>query len=306
MPLTQGRYVPVFVLTRRERFAFRLRGLRGTVAGFFLYPPWRRHPEDTDGGFQLRREWGFWMVRPNRGWRSVRWVTPPVHATRHIPRTDRDAAGLWGAHRLGLTVESGPYLPGAGGGGRSLTVMGRHVSSPVPAGRRAQKQRSGTPATGRQPETPEKAREVVRDWIVSAGLVPSEDSIAELLPVARVWAPQYRRVAIKLVAEGRTPTLEAVESVTRQTIAAKKQAAAQRDAEVAAFVAECGSDARAWVRRYCTTHGHGPLWSELATALELQRRMTDVTIRALEREGWIRTGPEARSMRPGPRSEPNA
>jgi hypothetical protein len=143
--------------------------------------------------------------------------------------------------------------------------------------------------------------------------VPSEERIAELLPLARVWAPQYRRVAIKLVAGGQSPTREAVESVTWQMIAAKKQAAAQRDAEVDAFVAECGPDAGAWVRRYCTTHGHGPLWSELVRALELEHRLlTKVTIHALEREGWIRTGAEARSMCPGPRahltarSEPDA
>lgn len=104
MPLTQGRYVPVFGRTRRERIASRLRWLRGNVLGFFLHPPWRRHPEDTGGGSHVCREWGWWMVRPCRGWRSVRWVTPPLHATRNIPRTDRDTAVLWAAHRLEIQV----------------------------------------------------------------------------------------------------------------------------------------------------------------------------------------------------------
>lgn len=104
MPLTRGRYMPVPGLTRRQVIASRLRWLRGTVLGFFLYPPWRRHPEDTGGGFQVRREWGYWTVRPNRGWRSVRWVTPPVHATRHIPRSDHDDAWIWGTEVLGITV----------------------------------------------------------------------------------------------------------------------------------------------------------------------------------------------------------
>jgi hypothetical protein len=181
--------------------------------------------------------------------------------------------------------------------------MGSHVSTPAPTARRAPKKQ--WPSTGRPARNPGQARDVVRDWIISAGLVPSEDRIAELLPVARVWAPQYRRVAIKLVAQGQSPTREAVESATRQMIATKKQATAQRDAEVTAFVTKYGPDAAAWVGRYRTTHGHGPLWSELAAALELEdRRLTEVTIRALEREGWIHTTPQPRSMRPGPRAHP--
>jgi hypothetical protein len=104
MPLTQGRYAPVVGLSRREVTASRLRWLRGNVVGFFLYPSWRRHPEDTGEGFHLTREWGFWMVRRHRGWRSVRWVTPPAYATRRVPGDDRDAAQLWGAQVLGVPV----------------------------------------------------------------------------------------------------------------------------------------------------------------------------------------------------------
>lgn len=132
--------------------------------------------------------------------------------------------------------------------------------------------------------------------------MPSEERILELLPLARVWAPQYRRVAIKLVAGEESPTREAVESATRQMIAARRQAAAQRDAEVSAFVAKYGPDAASWVRRYRSTHGHGPLWSELRRALELDHQQLKATIHALEREGWIRTSPKTRSMRPGPRA----
>jgi heme-degrading monooxygenase HmoA len=36
--------------------------------------------------------------------------------------------------------------------------------------------------------------------------------------------------------------------------------------------------------------------------LGLEHRQRELTIRTLEREGWISTGPEARSMRPGPRA----
>ena len=145
---------------------------------------------------------------------------------------------------------------------------------------------------------------MVWDWITSAGLVPTEECIAELLGSAWVWAPPYRRMAIRLVAAGQAPTREAVESATRQRIAANKQAAEQRDADAAAVVAECGPDAAAWVRGFCATRGHGPLWSELGRALELEHRLVKATIAALHREGWITTGPEARSMRPGPRTHP--
>ncbi len=158
------------------------------------------------------------------------------------------------------------------------------------------------PATGRAPRSPGQARKVVWDWITSAGLVPTEERIAELLPLAWVWAPHYRRTAITLVAAGQAPTREAVQSATRKMIAAKKQAAEQRHSEVAAFVAECGPDAAAWVRGYCATRGHGPLWAELGRALELEHRLMEETIWALHREGWISTGREARSMRPGPRA----
>ena len=184
--------------------------------------------------------------------------------------------------------------------------MGRVDSSPTcPTSRaagRASKKRSGTPRAGRPPRGPEQARTVVLDWITSAGLVPTEERIGELLPVARVWAPQYRLMAIKLVADGQMPTRAAVTAATARMIAEKKQAAARRRAEVAGFVAECGPDAAAWVRRYRDTHGHGPLWSELGAALELSRRLRQVTIHALEREGWISTGRRTRSMRPGPRA----
>lgn len=73
MPPTQGRYTPIVGSTRREVITSRLRWLRGNAVGLFLYPPQRRHPEDTGEGFQLSLEWGCWTVRPHRGSRSIRW-----------------------------------------------------------------------------------------------------------------------------------------------------------------------------------------------------------------------------------------
>jgi hypothetical protein len=95
MPLTHGRYMEVPDLSRRQAIAFRLRWLHGRALGFFLYPPWRRHPEDTGAGHTIHREWGHWTVRPASGPRSWRWITPPTHATRTIPSDDRDAACDW-------------------------------------------------------------------------------------------------------------------------------------------------------------------------------------------------------------------
>jgi hypothetical protein len=55
---------------------------------------------------------------------------------------------------------------------------------------------------------------------------------AELLPLARVWPPGARRVAIKLVAAGRRPTRSAVQAATRRLITENKWAVAEHRAEV--------------------------------------------------------------------------
>jgi transposase len=69
-----------------------------------------------------------------------------------------------------------------------------------------------------------------------------------------------------------------VESVTRELIEAKKSAAAQLRGEAEAFVAARGPEAAVWVREFREVHGHGPLWSELAQALQLDYLQRDTTI----------------------------
>ncbi|WP_280332589.1 hypothetical protein [Nocardia wallacei] len=59
-------------------------------------------PAGARRGAPLLREWGAWVVRPGHGWRRVRYITPPLHATRRIPATDQEAAVDWAAARLGL------------------------------------------------------------------------------------------------------------------------------------------------------------------------------------------------------------
>lgn len=52
--------------------------------------------------YPLWREYGGWVIRPQHGWRSVRWVTPPLHYTRKFAATDVDGAGDWGMEKLGI------------------------------------------------------------------------------------------------------------------------------------------------------------------------------------------------------------
>jgi hypothetical protein len=52
-------------------------------------------PGDTRGGSTLYREYGLWVVRPNKGLRSQQWLTPPLHAARN-----EDAALDWMAEQI--------------------------------------------------------------------------------------------------------------------------------------------------------------------------------------------------------------
>ncbi|MBF6367571.1 hypothetical protein IU469_17840 [Nocardia puris] len=53
-------------------------------------------------GFPLWREYGGWAVRPDRGWRSVRWVTPPLYYTRRFTAADDSGAADWAMEKLGI------------------------------------------------------------------------------------------------------------------------------------------------------------------------------------------------------------
>ncbi len=64
--------------------------------------PRRRQPGDSGAGEVIRREWGGWTVRARRGWRKVRWITPPLHYTRSIARSDERAAEDWAMARMGM------------------------------------------------------------------------------------------------------------------------------------------------------------------------------------------------------------
>ncbi|WP_194829615.1 hypothetical protein [Nocardia sp. XZ_19_231] len=63
----------------------------------------RRHRSSPGARvWPLRREYGGWAIRPERGWRALRWITPPLHYTRQIPASDKDAATDWAMERLDI------------------------------------------------------------------------------------------------------------------------------------------------------------------------------------------------------------
>lgn len=92
MPVTAGRYADS---VQNNRWFW----VRHHLAGL-LQP--RRDPRDNGGGFTMHREWGAWVLRPVTGWRSIRWVTPPVRMTRSVSADDRGAALDWHAQALGI------------------------------------------------------------------------------------------------------------------------------------------------------------------------------------------------------------
>lgn len=100
MPLTNGNYGTIDIPSRWGRLKHRWYWLRANLRFLLTHP--RHHPEDSRVGYTLHREWGVWVVRPASGWRSCRWITPPVHATHSVPRNDRDAALEWAMTILGI------------------------------------------------------------------------------------------------------------------------------------------------------------------------------------------------------------
>jgi hypothetical protein len=101
--------------------------------------------------------------------------------------------------------------------------------------------------------------------------VPTRGRHRAVVALARVWLSKPRRAAIKLVAAGQLPTREAVESVTRELIAAKSQAAAQRRAGAEAFVAARGPDA-AWPDTSST-----PCWPTIAASTSWHNPTSAIT-----------------------------
>jgi len=103
MPLN-GRYASsrtTSTITPRQRLAHHWFWLRHTIT-MRCARPHHLAPEDTGAGSTIYREWGHWTIRPVAGWRSHRWITPPLRATRAIPASNHDAATQWALDVLGI------------------------------------------------------------------------------------------------------------------------------------------------------------------------------------------------------------
>lgn len=91
MPLTTGRYADSGRPSTLRSRLFWLRHNLGTAA--------LRVREglsaDTSDGEYLCRDWGVWVVRPCHGFRSRRWISPPLRMTRSIRGDDNEAATEW-------------------------------------------------------------------------------------------------------------------------------------------------------------------------------------------------------------------
>ncbi|WP_067663989.1 hypothetical protein [Nocardia miyunensis] len=98
MPWTTGRYAES---GKPATLRSRLFWLRHNV-GTFLLEVRDGLSADTGFGHSFQREWGGWAVRPRRGWRRIRRVTPPTHYTRRYSADEHDAALDWILERMGL------------------------------------------------------------------------------------------------------------------------------------------------------------------------------------------------------------
>lgn len=56
-----------------------------------------------------------WTIRPDRGWRSRRWITPPLYVNRQISAADRDGAADWAMDTLDLPGFPAQNEPRQGG-----------------------------------------------------------------------------------------------------------------------------------------------------------------------------------------------
>ena len=128
---------------------------------------------------------------------------------------------------------------------------------------------------------------------------------AALRPARWSDRPAEERAVFQLARRGETPTEAAVAAWLESR--RRRQERWDRDAAAAAEAAAAdGPRAAAYVAAVVRDTGQGPTWTELARAMEWPRQpwgLRNAIIRVLARDGWLATGTEPRSMRPGTRSE---
>jgi hypothetical protein len=128
--------------------------------------------------------------------------------------------------------------------------------------------------------------------------------LAAALRPAR-WADRTREqcVVLQLARRGETPTAGAVAARLDQLEAHRAHVDRLR-AQAAPLGAADGPRAAAHVAQVVRATAEGPTWWELGDAMGWPRNkfVREFVIRGLAAAGWLRVGPEPRSLRPGPKA----
>lgn len=141
---------------------------------------------------------------------------------------------------------------------------------------------------------------------------PHGQLLARALRPAPGERPDDELAVYRLACKGETPTEAAVRAWLEGAGQRRERAHRLHErgvrvrAEAASIAAADGERTAAYVAQVVADTGSGPCWAELASAMEWPRQpwgLRNAIIRVLARDGWLATGTEPRSMRPGPRSE---
>ena len=114
--------------------------------------------------------------------------------------------------------------------------------------------------------------------------------------------PDDERAVFWLALRGETPTPGAVTGAL-QMMSARRAREERLHAAAPPFVEADGERAAAHVAAAVRDTGTGPTWAELANAMDWPRypwHLRAVIIEQLARAGWLQTGKQPRSLRPGP------
>jgi hypothetical protein len=102
-----------------------------------------------------------------------------------------------------------------------------------------------------------------------------------------------------LAKRGETPTAPAV-AAALQGLAERRVRTERHHALAAQFVAADGPRAAAYVADVVGSTGTGPTWGALTRAMGWPWSVANLVIKQLAQAGWLRTGEEPCSLRPGP------
>jgi hypothetical protein len=115
--------------------------------------------------------------------------------------------------------------------------------------------------------------------------------------------PDPERIVRRLLESGQPATAAAVAARLRD-LRRHAEAEQARSLRIAPFVKTDGPAAAGCVARYRARLGHGPSWRHVGRYMRWSWSDGDAIVRALISEGWLVTGQERGSLRPGPRYRP--